>query len=91
MRTREEQDKLIKDYKDSVEIVKIACENNQDLSNLFISFFGGRINADVSRYCNFDRNNKSAFFVMMQLRDNPAWNEAGLYEIRDVIKNKWSV
>ncbi len=90
MRTIEEQSNLENDFNNSIEIVKNACENNGDLSKLFLSFWSGQ-DCNLSRYCNFDKGNKNAFFELIQLRDNPCWSEQGLSIVRNAIEERWGI
>ncbi len=90
MRTHEEQNELKNDFNKSIEIVKNACENNGDLSKIFMSFWDAR-DCNISRYCNFDKDNKKAFMELIQLRDNPCWSEVGLSIVRDAIEEKWGI
>lgn len=90
MRTQEEQNKLKSDFNKSIEIVKGACEKNVDLSRIYMSFWSGQ-DCNISRYCNFDKDNKKAFFELIQLRDNPCWSEIGLSIVRDAIYEEWGM
>ncbi len=70
--------------------VKRACLNNFDLSKMFISHFDGTL-CNLSRYTNFDEDNRAAFIKLINLRRCEYWSDEKLYKLREEIEKKWGV